>query len=210
MPIQIEQIVTGRWRENCYLVRNEGNYSLIIDPGSESEKLISAIVERDLHPVAILNTHAHYDHMGAVEALKREFKALFYLHSEDEKTLKQANLYRTLLGGDEKIPIPSIDFYLDKATSPLRIKSFEIEVIPTPGHTPGGVCFRMERHLFTGDTLFQGAVGRTDLPGSNPQDLNASLRRIRQLPTDLRIYPGHGKTSSLAKELKTNRALIGA
>ncbi len=208
MVIFVEQIINGKLRENCYLVYDDKNNALIIDPGDEGEKIIGCVETKKLNVLAVLNTHAHYDHIGAINAVKVKFSVPFYLHSSEVNFLKSGKFYSRLLGGnsgrEEFFETPEVNFYLDEINFPLRLNDFCIHIIFTPGHSPGSVCFLIENNLFTGDTLFKNAVGRIDLPGGNELELINSLKKLSKLSAEIKIYPGHGKTSTLADELLTN------
>ena len=122
--------------------------------------------------------------------------------------MKSANLYVKLFDGDSLIKIPMIDYYFDQKSSEKYINSFPINVLFTPGHTPGSVCFHIDEHLFTGDTLLKGKIGRVDLPGGHKKNLLKSLRIISKLPQQTVIYPGHGDSSTIGDELSNNKSLF--
>ena len=210
MSSSILKIPNGGWRQNCYLIFNDRKEALIIDPGSDESKIVSGITEKGLNTIAILNTHAHYDHIGAVESLKQRFQIPFYLHSGDRKLLRQANLYRQLFGGSVVVSIPEIDYYFDELEGPLILESFFINIMHTPGHTVGSCCLLIDGYLFTGDTLFKGKVGRTDLPGGNAEVLGRSLGQLRSVQRDAIVCPGHGKTSVVHEELENNQDWLKA
>ena len=183
---------------------------MIIDPGGDEENIIKFIEDNNLNAVAILNTHAHYDHIGGINKLKDVYSIPLLLHSKDEKLLKSANLYATIFEGIGPIKIPDIDYFFDQIDIQDYIKGFSIKVLFTPGHTWGSVCLLIEDCLFTGDTLFNGDIGRVDLPGGNKQVLNKSLKIISKIPKDTNIYPGHGTVSTVRHELKYNIKFIKA
>jgi glyoxylase-like metal-dependent hydrolase (beta-lactamase superfamily II) len=132
------------------------------------------------------------------------------LHSADERLLKSANLYVKLFDGSCLIKIPSVDYFYDQSNVQDVIKRFSIEVIFTPGHTQGSVCLLIDGCLFTGDTLLNEKIGRTDLPGGNEQVLKESLKIISKMPSHINIYPGHGSSSTIGYELKNNSCFIQA
>ena len=203
--IFIEKIVTGKWKENCYIIYDINKYSFIIDPGSNSDRIINFIKSKNLKVLAILNTHGHYDHIGAVKKLKDEFSIHFFLHFKDQSLLNHANLYLKFFLGDEFIQIPKVDYYFDKIRLPIKLVDFSIQILFTPGHTEGSVCFHIEDFIFTGDTLLKGKIGRIDLPGGDEHTMKKSLKRISKLPTIIIIYPGHGESTTLSNELKYNK-----
>ena len=210
IELNIERIPNGKWKENCYVVSNVNNDALIIDPGSDELRIINFIKDNNLNADAIINTHAHYDHVGAISKLKDEFSIPLFLHSKDEKLLKTANLYAKLFDGIGPIKIPIVDYYYDQIDIQDYVKGFSIKVIFTPGHTWGSVCLLIEDSLFTGDTLFNGKIGRIDLPGGDKQSLIKSLKILSKLPHQTTIYPGHGASSTIGHELKYNNSFIQA
>ena len=210
MEINIKQIANGKWKENCYVVSNLNSDALIIDPGDAEKSIVNYIKGKMLNVCAILNTHAHYDHVGAISKLKDEFSIPLFLHSKDEKLLKSANLYAKIFDGIGPIIIPTVDYYFDQIDIQDYLASFSIKVLFTPGHTWGSVCILIEDCLFTGDTLLNGKIGRIDLPGGDEQALRESLKTISKLPKHISIYPGHGTSSTIGNELKYNKNFIQA
>lgn len=203
----IKGIVNGKWAENCYII-SANNKAIVLDPGGNVDVVSKYLNENKLELCAIINTHAHFDHVVAVADIKEIYKIPFYLHSKDERLLKSANLYMSLFEGESKIGTPSVDFYLDKISIPFLIEDFEINVLFTPGHTEGSVCFLIGNSLFTGDTLLKGTIGRVDLPGANKEKLKHSLTMISKLNSDLVLYPGHGEDTTLSRELSSNERFI--
>lgn len=204
---RIKSIVNGKWEENCYIVSNDDS-AVIIDPGGNAEQVEEYVRENNLKVHAVINTHAHFDHIGAVAELASVYQSPFYLHSGDLRLLRSANLYMTLFMGEKPIKIPPVDFLFDKVSLPLVFDKLTIEVIHTPGHTDGSVCFLIADNLFTGDTIMKGTIGRLDLPGGNKQKMITSLQMMSHLPGELVIYPGHGGTSTLAEEFISNESVI--
>lgn len=205
-PLQIKQIVTGKWSSNCYIVSDESNTAIIIDPGESFLTIMRYVTEVRLSVKAILLTHGHFDHIGSASQLKAMVHTQLLVHRDDAKMLKHANLYRHSFGGEAPIEIPIPDGYLSSEEL-FSAGSMRAEIIETPGHTPGSICLRIDDCIFTGDTLLRGKIGRTDLPGGNRSSLINSLRLLSTLPADTVIYPGHGVPTVLAEELRENIAL---
>lgn len=202
--LQVTTFVNGKWRQNCYLISNAQREALIVDPGSDPEAISKLINELDVQPVAILNTHAHYDHIGAISGLMQKYEIPFFLHGDDAKLLKQANLYKILFETKNSISIPSFGEDFAKGPEDLHVAGFFVRVIHTPGHTEGGVCLLIGSNLFSGDTLMPGGPGRTDLPGGDKVKLKDSLQKLRELPKDYLVYSGHGKPFMLHEFWKKN------
>ena len=206
--ISIKQIPNGKWKENCYIISNINRDALIIDPGSSENIIITYIKENHLNASAILNTHSHYDHIGAISKLKKEYSIPLFLHSKDEKLLKTANLYSNIFDGIGHLKIPTIDYYFDKINIKDYITYYKIRILHTPGHTEGSVCLLIEDNLFTGDTLLNNRIGRVDLPGGDKNALIKSLNILSKFPHNINIYPGHGKPSTIGEQLKYNKEFI--
>ena len=207
MNLNVVRLVTGPFQENAYIIWQENsNKSLFIDPGSEPEKLVDAVEEHGFEPQAIINTHAHLDHIGAVRDLQSTYSIPFYLHSNEKVVLNEYARYSSFFGLGPK-PAPEVDHWFKEGQ--LMIGEFKIELFSAPGHTPGGTCLIIHNHVFTGDTLFAGSIGRTDLPGGNWETLNNSLIRIMQvIPSDFVLHPGHGNDTTLRVEMEQNPFLL--
>jgi glyoxylase-like metal-dependent hydrolase (beta-lactamase superfamily II) len=198
---EVVRIVTGRWKENCYVVSAPGGDAAVIDPGGELERIQALVAEGGLAVHAVVNTHAHYDHLGAVVGVGERYGAPFHLHPADEDLLRRANFYRTLFLGEESIRIPSVAAELADGAR-LRFGSLELGVVHTPGHTPGSVCLECDGELFTGDTVMAEHVGRTDLPGGDRERLLASVGLLAErYPGETLLHPGHGESARLGEVL---------
>ena len=191
----IKTIPVGQLEENCYIVTNEKALEcVVIDPGDESNTILDYLEDNSLKCRAIMITHGHYDHVGAVDAIAEETGATVYMNSRDDTGGRSSHLpYRLPQGG---ISYDDGDL-IDEA-------GMRFEIIATPGHTPGGVTIRCERALFTGDTLFRGSCGRVDLDGSVPLDEMLSLKRLCSLEGDYEVYPGHMDSTTLERERMFN------
>jgi len=203
--MDIKTIYTPSVDENCYLLSDAGE-AAVIDPGSGDKNAIEVLDDllcRDgLILRSILLTHGHYDHVSGVPALcKARPNAQVYLHPAD-----------LALSDPRLFPLSSL---MEQAGRPREVKAYgdgdrlrlgglEIEVLHTPGHTPGSVCLRCGDVLFTGDTLFAGSMGRTDFMGGRGADMAASLKRLGELEGDFRLYPGHGESTTLSAERASN------
>ncbi len=178
-----------------------------IDPGDESQLILQMIKDNNCTPVAIINTHAHLDHIGAVEELKNEFSIPFFIH-ENEKIILDTYEETCRIFQVPVKATPTVDYWITNE-SDLKFDAISIKVMFTPGHTPGGITFIIDEHVFVGDTLFKGSVGRTDLPGGNWSVLENSLvRMIKEIPHEYIIHSGHGPDTSLRVERDENPFLI--
>ena len=191
MNIKLMQV--GEIGTNCYLLEDEDTRSAaIIAPGGEARGILGQAKADGVQVKAILLTHSHYDHTGAVRELREALPGVpVYLHPADAAQLGTAVMP----------PIGETLPYQEGDTVPVG--NLTVQVLHTPGHTPGGVTLRVEDALFTGDTLFQGSMGRTDLGGSYTE-IMASLKRLGQLEGDLQVLPGHMGVSTLDRERKSN------
>lgn len=192
--LSVTGFVTGKWKENCYLVsESKSGEAWLIDPGDEAGRLLRAIRRSGLRLSRILCTHAHYDHIGAAEAISSETNIACTVHEKDLKLLRRAPLY-ALSFEKRRLTSPSRVLTFGDDTR-FKLGAFTFEVLPTPGHTPGGVCLWSGPLLFSGDTLLHGALGRTDLPGGEAQDLRHSLERLfAVVQGPVTVMPGHGRS----------------
>ena len=192
-------IQVGGFAVNCSILSENGK-AWIIDPGQEGDRIVKLLRESDLSPQAILLTHAHFDHIGAIPVLQAAYPDLLvYVHDNDLKVINHPL---------NQLPpeYPPIGQPKNPA-SPESLDNLEsLEVLETPGHTPGGVCYYLKnaKLLFSGDTLFAGSVGRTDLPGGNMAMLTASLQKLTALPDDTVVIPGHGMFTTIGDEKRGN------
>ncbi len=192
----IKTLPVGQLETNCYVVTNEETLScVVIDPGDESNLILNYLEDNHLKCEAIFLTHGHYDHVGAVDAVMEETGAPVYLCARDDAHTTGDRHYSYML--------PAGGRYYDDGDV-LRFAGLSFEIIATPGHTSGGVCIVCENALFTGDTLFRGSCGRTDLPGGDMDEELKSLKRLCDLPGDYEVYPGHMDSSTLERERNFN------
>ena len=204
--MDVRMFTVGMVQENCFLFRRDGaKEALIVDPGEEGPKLLGAIEELDVDLAGILLTHTHFDHVGAVAEVARETGAEVWVPELEKQVLADINSY---------VPFPGFGPYESydaehtlHGGEKLEMAGFEIDVLHTPGHSPGHVTFSVpdERALFSGDVLFQGSVGRTDLPFGDWPTLQRSLQLlVDTFPEDTTVYPGHMGITSLGAERATN------
>ena len=205
----VRPLVVGSIMENTYIVESEETKECaIIDPGAEADRILEEVERLGLTVRVILNTHGHGDHIGAVAAIKEATGATYAIHEGDAELLRQDRQWMTQMMPDVKPP-PEPDWYV-KSDDVIEVGEVKLKVIETPGHTPGGVCYYGDGVVFTGDTLFQGSIGRSDMPGGDGRLLvYGILTRLMVLPADTKVYPGHGPDSTIAREKLTNPFLKG-
>ena len=192
----------GTYQTNCYVVWSDSSDTcVVIDPGYDPEKILSEAERMHKHIEAILLTHGHFDHVGAVEKLALQTGCPVYIHKADYEL--QIPMLFPLTGK----ALPQRVFLEDGQT--VSLAGLEMKVLHTPGHTPGSVCFQIEDCLITGDTLFAGSIGRTDFPGGDYDTICASLARLKMLKGKYDIFPGHGDATTLDEEKRYNPYLKG-
>lgn len=206
------QIPLGPLQTNCYLIPNERKECLIFDPGGEGQKLIGIIEENKLNPIAILLTHTHYDHIGAVDIIREHYKIPVYVHEKEAKWLLDPALNGSIFfASDPLVRQKPADHTIAKEGK-ITVGDFTFELYETPGHSPGSVSFYFNELgiVVSGDALFQGSIGRTDLPGGNYDELINSIRtKLLVLPEDTVVLPGHGNITTIANEMNSNPFLNG-
>jgi hydroxyacylglutathione hydrolase len=202
--LKYKLIVVGPLETNCYLAYCDETLECgVIDPGAEPDLIFPAIVESGLKPVVILNTHGHIDHVGANRDIKEKFAIPLWIQALDAPLLEKNQQFELslLLGAKTS---PPADRLLQDGES-VEFGRCRLAVIHTPGHTPGSVGFFGDGILFSGDTLFNGGVGRTDLPGGSTRDLEVSIReRVLTLPSETVVLPGHGPWTTIGDERESN------
>ena len=191
--LALHTLPLGAYQTNCYILHQEDSSScVVIDPGYTPEVNLDFLAGKGLNLEAILLTHGHFDHVGAVRDLAAETGCKVYLNPDD------LSMPPRMTAG----PLYYTDTYSDGDT--LSPAGIPFQVLSTPGHTPGSVCLIAENYLFSGDTLFAGSRGRTDLPGGSTRAIRESLRRLAALPQDYSVHPGHGESTTLAWEKQYN------
>lgn len=211
MKMKIYTLPVGLLQTNCYLAVNDQNEAAIIDPGAQPDKILRFVAERGLTPKMIFLTHGHFDHMGAVDGILKTWDIPVYIHPLDEEITKTPSQNASMDFGESGITCRVSRLYEEGERVDLGEVSFS--VLHTPGHTRGSVCLLTEgtkdggdseRVIFTGDTVFAGSVGRTDLYGGSYPQIAASAKKIAALEGDYRLLCGHGEESTLCYERETN------
>lgn len=203
--LKVSSLPVGRIQENTYVVSNEAGQALIFDPGAEAEKIIAWIEENNWQPLAILLTHCHYDHIGALDQLRDYFHIESYVHEIEQDFLSDSQLNLSALTPQPFTQKPAENVWPPKENQ--QIENFNFKVIHTPGHSPGHVIYRFDEDQFiiSGDLVFQGSIGRTDLPmADHSQIMNSIEREIKTLDPAYRLYPGHGNPTTIAAEIAGN------
>jgi glyoxylase-like metal-dependent hydrolase (beta-lactamase superfamily II) len=201
MGLTVQTIPVGPFQVNCHLAWDpDTRRGVVIDPGDEPEAIVDAITEAGFTPAAVLLTHGHVDHIRGVGGVSAAYRVPVYIHPGDRALyLSRSNALPPWLPAATGLPEP--------VTALPECGGIALRVLETPGHTPGGVCFYAAEAgvLFSGDTLFCGGVGRTDLPGGSMAALERSIRTVLYvLPSATRVYPGHGDGTTIGDEVHSN------
>ena len=201
--LKTEFIVSGEFQENCYVVYDDiSKKAIIIDPGQDGKKVIDKIEKLKLKPELLINTHGHFDHTFSDDIIRQKYNIPLAIHKGDTEMLSDANKnFSTMIGAPTIINEAEIIFDKEETKETSFCK---YSVIHTPGHSKGSVCIIIDNILFAGDTVFKNSIGRTDLYGGNYNELILSLQKIKKLPQDTIICPGHGPVTTLKNEMKNN------
>ena len=212
--MKIARLIFNPLQENTYVVWDETLEAVVIDAGNMSEKenatLEQFLSERGLKPVYALNTHGHFDHLMGVEFLRSRYGAKFAVSSKDKFLVESAKQNAAMfgIGGGDIVEVIDVDL---EGMESIKFGQTELQIITTPGHTPGHVVFYepQAKVLFTGDTLFRESIGRTDLPGGDYSwIMNSILEKIIPLGDDVKVYPGHGETTDIGHESMYNPFVV--
>ena len=210
--LQIKVLTFNPVQENTYVLYNEFNECIIIDPGcyydQEKEELKAFINHNGLTPKRLLNTHCHLDHVFGNKFIAEEYGMMLHLHKNEEALLEMAPASGLMFN----LPFDNYkgEFSFLKEGDIISLRDDKLEVIEAPGHSPGSICFYCEKQKFIigGDVLFQNSIGRTDLPGGNHEDLVRNIKeKLFKLPPDVRVYPGHGLATTIGEEMSSNPLL---
>ena len=191
--LKVHAMALGAYQTNCYIIHDEASKTCcVIDPGYDADFILNKLEDLGLTLEAVLLTHGHFDHVGAVKELAAETGCGVYIHSDD------LSMPPMMTAG----PLYYTNTYTEGSI--LKLSGLEIAVLHTPGHTPGSVCLLVENTIFSGDTLFQGSCGRTDLPGGDWATITKSLKRLASLEGNFWVFSGHGGSTTLRDEKKYN------
>ncbi len=207
MPMIIKMLTLGTLYTNCYVVGcAETKEALIIDPGfeekKEAERILKEVNQHNLRVKYIVNTHGHPDHIGGNRTIKQETGALILIHEYDAPMLTDTAGDLPKLFGLHMMSPPA-DKMLHEGDV-IQFGKTTLKVLHTPGHSKGSISLLGDDVVFTGDTLFAGSIGRYDLPGASYKEITRSIKRLATLPEHVKVYPGHGPTSTIGKEKKSN------
>ncbi len=203
-----KMFTVGALYTNCYVVGcNETKEAIIIDPGFDTglvaKRILREAVQLELQIKYIVNTHGHSDHISGNGMVKKLMAAPILIHEYDAPMLTKATENLTMLLGFRTVSLPPADRMLHNGDT-IEVGEVMLRVLHTPGHTRGSISILGDNVVFTGDTLFAGSIGRTDLPGSSPKEIMSSLKKLIALSDHIKVYPGHGPVSTIGEEKKSN------
>jgi hydroxyacylglutathione hydrolase len=199
--LKIKRLELGFFKVNCYILSLE-KANIIIDPGADFILIKEYLESEKIEPDFILNTHGHYDHIGAVNDIVSHYRIPFYIHEFEEPIITDPEKNISSFFSENELSLGTYNLIRDNDYG--YFTGFGLGIINTPGHTPGSIIISAGDSVFTGDLLFKGSIGRTDLPGGSMKQIKESLAGIRKMDKKSVIYPGHGPASSLKYELENN------
>lgn len=211
MELKWRQFALGPLQTNAYIIENGNKECIIIDPGSEGKRLVKNLEKNGLKPLAVLLTHAHFDHIGAVDSITEKWNCSVYIHEKEQDWLQDPSLNGSKYFISEEITAKDADQLITEEGS-LDIGTFHFKVIETPGHSPGSVSYYLQEKqvVFSGDALFARSIGRTDLPGGSHRQLIQSIHeKLLVLPEATVVASGHGPLTSIGDEMNGNPFLNG-
>ena len=206
----IKTITVSPFAANCYIVASEKTRrGVVIDPGDEIDRIIAEIEDAGVTVSKIINTHGHIDHTAGVKEMQEKLGIPFFIHEEDMDFLKiieeQAQMF-----GMETLGVPEVEGFLNEGDT-IEFDDIKLSVLHTPGHSPGGICFLGEKDILVGDTLFEGSIGRTDLPGGDYEQLIEAIdKKLMPLDEKMNVFSGHGPPTTIGVEKSTNPFLVNS
>ncbi len=200
----IDKLEVGPIMANCFILGCENTKeAVVVDPGDDADRILMALAKAELKVKYLVNTHGHFDHVGANKRMKEVTGAPIAIHPGDEPMLTELSRSASMFGLSAENSPPA-DLLLNDGDE-IAFGKITLKVIHTPGHSPGGICLYTPGHLFAGDTLFAGSIGRTDLPGGDYDTLISSIKtKLLDLPEETVVYTGHGPETSIANEKRMN------
>jgi glyoxylase-like metal-dependent hydrolase (beta-lactamase superfamily II) len=200
----LDSFSDNSFETNCWLIGADGaDGAVVVDPGFSPARIRALLDAGGKRPEAVLATHGHFDHIGAADELCGD-ELQFYIHEADAMALTDPEAWGA---GFATPAVPVKDVRTVTQGEVLTFAGFSIEVVHTPGHTPGSACFLTDGWVLSGDLVFAGSIGRSDFPNSSPPDMERSLRRFLELPDPLDVLPGHGPRTTVGRERSSNRFL---
>lgn len=199
--MDVERFVVGEFATNCYIVKT-GKLVLVIDPGAQADVIIGYFDKKKTRPDLILNTHGHFDHIGAVSRLLEKYDIKFYIDAEDAEIIADPAKNGSSIFSENNLSLTTYSIIDGPAAEYLKKNG--VHIIKAPGHSPGSIVIKIDGCLFTGDLLFRGSIGRTDLIGGDVSEMKKSLEKIRGMDSSLKVYPGHGPESCMEYEKENN------
>tara|TARA_B100000497_G_C7649098_1_gene390414 strand:- start:76 stop:708 length:633 start_codon:yes stop_codon:yes gene_type:complete len=205
--VRYKRIITNLLEENTYIIYNEKNECIILDPGFGFDLIDSFIKSKNLNPKAIIATHGHFDHLASAADLIDKYNLPLYVCKNDQLVVENFERAAGYWGVEAHKPL--VSNWIDSKEKKLEISNFSFSVIFNPGHSPGCISFVIDNFIFCGDLIFKGSIGRTDLPLSSPSDMAISLEKfVNSFTSDYTLLTGHGDETTLYQELKTNPYLM--
>ncbi len=207
---RFDSVYDDEFCSNSYVIGEKGGPFILVDIGSTSDRILDYVKENHTSCLGVLLTHGHFDHIRGLEKFLSYYNCTVFIDKDEEEKLHNSRLNCSKMSGEEELNLNINNIYLlDDEDEINFINKYYVKVIETPFHTNGSVCYliKNENALFTGDTLFKGSIGRSDLPTSSSRTIKDSLKKLVKLDPSLNVYPGHGELTTLKKELESNICL---